>query len=118
MAKNATMGSVFVEMLSGSNNMNNRFMAPYIDEIIKDEHCSEMFDILVINALGHKCPICESTIDSAISYIISRCHKQIEESNYESAEKHQERQQCTDFYTQAAQNLKQHFATTGLLHKC
>lgn len=118
MAKNATMGSVFVEILTGSNDMNNRFMAPDIDEIVTNEHCSEMFDILVINAMGYKCPICESTIDSAMSFIINKCHKEIEASNYDDTEKNNECQQCINFYTQAAQNLKQHFASTGLLHKC
>lgn len=118
MAKEARIGSMFLEFLTQSNNMNNRFMAPDIDEIVKNDECAEMFDILVINALGHKCPICESTIDTAIGYIINRCHKEIEASNYEDIEKLQERQQCTDFYSQAAKNLKQHFASTGLLHKC
>lgn len=118
MVKENRMGSIFLEFLTKSDNMNNRFMAPEIDEIVKNEECAEMFDILVVNALGHKCPICESTIDTAIGYIISRCHKEIEASNYNEHEKQHESQQCTDFYTQAAQNLKQHFATTGLLHKC
>ena len=118
MAKNATMGSVFVEMLTGSNDMNNRFMAPDIDEIVTDEHCSEMFDILIINALGYKCPICESTIDSAISFIISKCHKEIKSSNYDDYEKSSECLQCSAFYTQAAHDLKQHFMSIGLLHKC
>lgn len=118
MTKEFRIGSIFLEFLTKSNNMSNRFMAPEIDEIVTNEECAEMFDILVVNALGHKCPICESTIDSAIGYIISRCHKEIEASNYEATEKHSERQQCTDFYTQAANSLKQHFATTGLLHKC
>lgn len=118
MAKNATMGSVFVEMLTGSNDMNNRFMAPDIDEIVTDVHCSEMFDILIINALGYKCPICESTIDSAISFIISKCHKEIKSSNYDDSEKSDECQQCSVFYIQAANDLKQHFLSLGLLNKC
>ena len=118
MAKNATMGSIFVEILSGSNNMNNRFMAPDINEIIKDEHCSEMFDIFVINAMGYKCPICESTIDSAINFIISKCHKEIDLSSYNDDEKNDERQQCSAFYNQAANDIKQHFIKEGLLHKC
>lgn len=118
MAKDARMGSIFLEFLTQSNNMSNRFMAPEIDEIVKNDECAEMFDVLIINALGHKCPICESTIDTAMNYIIDKCHNEINSSNYDDTEKHNERQQCTDFYTQAADNIKQHFASTGLLYKC
>ncbi|MBE6318919.1 MAG: hypothetical protein E7081_08110 [Bacteroidales bacterium] len=118
MAKNTGMGSVFVELLTKSNDMGNRFIAPEIDEIVKNDECAEMFDILVVNALGHKCPICESTIDTAIAFIIGRCHNEINESDYDDNEKLIERQQCTDFYNQAAQNLKQHFDESGLLHRC
>ena len=118
MAKNVTMGSVFIEMLTGSNNMTNRFMAPDIDDIITDEHCSEMFDIFVINALGYKCPICESTIDSAINFIIDKCHNEIELSSYNDTEKIEERKQCSEFYSQAAQSIKHRFASAGLLHHC
>lgn len=118
MAKNTTMGSILVEMLVGSNNMNNRFMAPDIDEIIKNEHCSEMFDILVINAMGYKCPICESTIDSAMKFIITKCHNEIESSTYDDDEKNDERLHCSAFYSQAANDIKQRFIKEGLLHKC
>ncbi len=118
MAKEARMGSIFLEFLTQSNNMSNRFMAPDIDEIIKDEHCSEMFDILIINALGHKCPICESTIDSAMSFIIGKCHREINSSDYDDNEKSHECQNCSDFYTQAAQSIKHHFDLAGLLHHC
>ena len=118
MSKTTTMGSVFVEFLTNSNKMSNRWMAPEIDEIINTKECAEMFDILLINALGEKCPICESTIDSAIEYILGRCHKEIEASDYDENEKLQEFRQCADFYTQAATSLKEHFATIGLLHKC
>ncbi len=118
MARNATMGSIFLEFLTQSNDMSNRFIATEIDEIVKNDECAEMFDILIINALGHKCPICESTIDSAIGYIISRCHNEINSSNYDDTQKHLERQQSTDFYNQAAQNLKNHFRSVGLLYHC
>ncbi len=118
MAKEARMGSIFLEFLTQSNDMSNRFIAPEIDEIVKNDECAEMFDILVVNALGHKCPICESTIDTAISFIIGRCHNEINESDYDDDEKHIECQQCTDFYNQAAQNLKNHFNSAGLLYKC
>lgn len=118
MAKEARIGSIFLEFLTKSNNMSNRFMAPEIDEIVKNEECAEMFDILVVNALGHKCPICESTIDTAMSFIIGKCHREIDASTYSDTQKLQERQQCTQFYTQAATSIKNHFASTGLLHKC
>lgn len=118
MAKEARIGSIFLEFLTQSNSMSYRFIAPEIDEIVKNDECAEMFDILVINALGHKCPICESTIDSAMSFIINKCHKEIEASSYDDTEKSNECQQCTDFYTQAAHDIKQHFDKSGLLYKC
>ncbi len=118
MAKEARMGNIFLEFLTQSNDMKNRFMAPEIDEIVKNDECAEMFDILVINALGLKYPICESTIDTAISFIIGKCHKEINSSGYDDNEKTIERQQCSDFYNQAAKNLKSHFNSAGLLYKC
>ena len=96
----------------------NMFMAPEIDEIVKNEECADMFDILIVNALGYKCPICESTIDSAMSFIIGKCHNEINTSNYDDNEKHHECQQCTEFYTQASNDLKRHFDSSGLLYKC
>ena len=118
MAKEARMGSIFLEFLTQSNDMSNRFIAPEIDEIVKNDEWAEMFDILVVNALGHKCPICESTIDTAMNFIIDKCHNEINLSECDDNEKHIERQQCTDFYNQAAQNLKNHFNSAGLQYKC
>ena len=118
MAKEVRMGSIFLECLTKSNNMSNRFMAPEIDEIVKNEECADMFDILIVNALGYKCPICESTIDSAMSFIIGKCHNEINTSNYDDNEKHHECQQCTEFYTQASNDIKRYFDSSGLLYKC
>lgn len=118
MATDAKMGSILLELLTASNDISNRFLAPDINEIVSNENCAEMFDILVINALGHKCPIAESTIDSAMNFIIGKCHNEINTSDCDDHEKHRERQHCTLFYTQAGQSLKQHFDKWGLLHRC
>ena len=116
MTKNSSMGSVLIDLLSSSNNTKDRFMAPVMNEIVSSVECAEMFDIIVINALGYKCPICESVIDSAMNFIISKCHHEINSSSDNETIKVVECENCNSFYSQLATEIKHRFASDGLLH--
>ena len=47
-------------------------MAPEIDEIVKNEECADMFDILIVNALGYKCFSIKGGIENIVKkWIVS-----------------------------------------------
>ncbi len=110
-----SIGSIFADILSSSNNDINAIGG--IIEIIASNDCAELFDILVINSLGYKCPINESTIDNAVKHIIERKCIEIDRSQYTQADKEYEKKQWSDFYIIAGSGIKQRFETSGLLRR-
>ncbi len=118
MRKTKSMGSIFVDLLSGSNDKTTQNAAMHVDDIIKDDVCAELFDVLVINALGYRCPINASTIDDAVRHIINRKFDEIDHSSFSEADRAYEKQQWSDFYIIVGDGMKNRFRNSGLLNEC
>lgn len=117
MKKKKSIGSVFIELLSDRNDEITQQAALHVDDIVKSDVCAELFDILVINALGYKCPINETTIDNAVEYILSQKCKEIDASSFSETVRNYEKQQWSDFYILVGSGMKNRFKASGLLNE-
>lgn len=109
------MGSIFIDLLSDAKDATSLLAKNQVNEIINTNACSELFDVLVINALGCRCPIAESSIDNAINYIITLKCNEIDNNAYNECDRIHEIQQWNDFYTLVGNNMKSRFRQSGLL---
>lgn len=109
------MGSIFIEMLSSVQDETSLLAKDQVNDIINANACSELFDVLVINSLGCRCPISESSIDNAINYIITLKCNEIDNNAYNEGDRIYEIQQWNDFYTLVGNNMKSRFRQSGLL---
>lgn len=115
MKKAKSMGSIFIEMLSDRDDDVTKQAALNVDDVMKSDVCAELFDILVINALGYRCPINESTIDNAIEYILCKKCQEIDASSFSESARNYEKQQWSDFYILVGTGMKTRFKLSGLL---
>lgn len=112
MRKAMTMGGILLEMIS--DNRDEEFKGR-IDDIVKNPDCAELFDVIVINAMGYDCPIGAATIDRAIGCIIGKRILEIEASKICDNDKIYEKHQWTDFLNLSGDSIKSRFRSRGLL---
>lgn len=110
MKKTKSMGSIFVDMLSECSDEATKSVIEHVNDMVKSDVCAELFDLLVINALGYKCPITASTIDNAVDYIIGKKCSEIDASPFSEEDREYEKQQWCDFYLLVGSDMKKRFA--------
>ena len=110
-----TLGDIFLDVLSKSDDEGTKLAAERIKAAIKSPDISELLNICVVNALGFRAKIKSKTVDNAIDGIISFVHAKIECSNL-SAENKEREKESQKFISKALGGaLKDHLKATGQL---
>ncbi len=89
-----TLTDIFLEVLSEKSNPDMQDAIARIKVTLKIPECAELFNIILINAMGCKSIIKKDTVDRAIDCAIDRNKLEIDKSNLYETEKERQKQNC------------------------
>lgn len=92
--KQITLTDIFLEILSQNSDPDMQAVIAQIKITLKIPECAELFNIILINAMGYKSMIKKDTVDRAIDCVIDKNKLAIDRTNLNEAEKEQQKQNC------------------------
>lgn len=113
--KRITLADIFLEILSKTEHEGTRLMAERIKAAIKSPEISELVNVCVTNATGHKYRINIDTVNDAIDGIISFVHSEIDNSILSDDEKEREKASYTPYAKSLGELLKNCLRSTKQL---
>ncbi len=92
--KQTTLTDIFLEVLSQNSNPDMQAVIARTKISLKIPECAELFDIILINAMGYKSVIKKDTVNRAIDCVIDKNKLAIDKSSLDKTEKEQQKQNC------------------------
>lgn len=92
--KPITLTDIFLEVLSRNSDPDMRAAIAQIKITLKIPECAELFNIILINAIGYKSIIRKDIIDRAMDCAIDKNKLKIDRTDLNEIEKKQQKQNC------------------------
>lgn len=111
-----TLGDLFLDILEKNANDNTRQIIQQTRIFMTFPDYAELFNVLLINALGYYTQIEERKVDNAITFIIKQNELHIDSlSNISKEEKNSQIQMMTTFYLTGKELLKNQLSKYNIL---
>lgn len=92
--RQTTLTDIFLDILSRNNNPDMQDVVTRIKMTLKISECAELFNVILINAIGKKSNISKDTVDRAIDFVINKNKLEIDRTDLNKNEKEQQKQNC------------------------
>lgn len=89
-----TLTDIFLEVLSEKSNPDMQDAIARIKVTLKIPECAELFNVVLINALGYKSNISRNTVECAIDCVINKNKLEIDKTDQNEAEKERQKKNC------------------------